>query len=271
MPSKYLPLEIYDIKPPPIENKIDTHPDYFNLNDGSCVVHIAKSKSGKGVCCVNQILNPAFDLINKLDIIHLYSPTAKSGDVTWRHVVEQMPETIYSDYSDKHLKSILDEQLKFPKSRRPNIGIIFDDIAGLPNINKNSLIWKLSTMYRHYGIKLIYYMVQQFKMITPIVRTNMDYILISRTTNEKEIQDMSTEISSKYDGDKNFKKLLAKATSKPYSFLYLRLNDQPSTAFINFNKKLYTAKMLGSLEVDFGDNINTKEKEEDEDIKIKNK
>ena len=269
MPKSYLPLDIYPVKPPPMENTIDCHPDYYDLNQGSCVVHVAKSKSGKGVCCVNQILNPAFDLANKLDIIHIYSPTAKSGDISWRHVVEQMSETIYSEYSDSHLKSIIDEQLKYPKNSRPRIAVIFDDIGALPNITKNSLLWKLSTMYRHAGIKLLYYMIQQFKMVMPIVRANMDYCLISRTTNEKEVQDMSNEISSKYDGDKQFRKLLVKATSQPYHFLYLRLNDQPATAFDCFNKKIYTAKMLGSLDVDFG-NLRVNEKDADENKIEKN-
>lgn len=262
MSKRYAPLDILPIKPPKQVSFIDHHPDYFDLNAGSCVVHVAKSKSGKGVSLVNQILNPAFDLYNKLDIIHIYSPTAKSGDPTWRHVVEQMPETIYTDYSDKHLQSILDEQLRFTKSQRPNIMIVFDDIGGLPNINKNSLLWKLSTMYRHYNIKCLYYCIQQFKQIMPIVRANMDYLLISRTTNEKEVQDMSNEINSKYDGDKKFRQLLIHATKTPYHFLYLRLNDAPSTAFENFTHKIYTAKMLGSLDVDFG-NMSVKTDESD--------
>jgi len=268
MSSKYLPLEIFPVKPPPKDNVIDHHPDYFDLNAGSCVIHLGKSKAGKGNCCVNQLKNPAFGLMEKLDLVHVYSPTAKSGDPTWRHVVEEIPETIYSEYSDKHLKSILEEQLKFPKSSRPKIAIIFDDIAGLPNITKNSLLWKLSTMYRHYGIKLLYYMIQQFKQVMPIVRANMDYCLISRTTNEKEVSDMSMEMSSKYDGDKQFRKLLNQVTSKPYHFLYLKLNEQPAEAFDCFTTKVYTAKMSGSLEVDFG-NMNTKEEADEENNKEK--
>ncbi len=256
-------LNIYPIKPPEEENLIQHHPDYFDLNTGALTVHIAKPKSGKGVCCVNQILNPAFNLIEKLDLIHIYSPTAKSGDATWRHVVEQIPETIYSEYSDKHLRTILDSQLTFPKNSRPKIAVFFDDIGTFPNLNKNSLLFKISGSYRHYGIKLLYYCVQQFKQITPIVRASMDYALISRTTNEKEIGDMEQEMGCKYD--KKFRKLLDKATSKPYSFLYLRLNDQPSTAFQNFTTKIYTAKQPGSLNVNFGEIPNGKEKKDDEE------
>lgn len=266
-------LEILPIKKPIYDDTIQLHPDYYTLP--CCVAHVAKSKSGKGVIQVNELLNPNFGLMDKLDVIHIYSPTAKSGDVTWRHVVEQADETIYSEYSDAHLRSILDSQLSFPKSTRPRVGLIFDDIACFTNINKNSLLWKLSTQYRHYGIYYLKYLVQQWKMLLPVVRANLDYLLISRTTNQKEVSDMEQEVASKYDGEKQFRKLLVSATKKPYSFLYLRLNDQPSTAYENFTKKIYTAKQLGSLEVDFG-NMNMKEPAEEiknensKKIKIKN-
>lgn len=101
-------------------------------------------------------------------------------------------------------------------------------------------------------------------MLPPVVRANTDYALISRTTNEKEIADMEFEMGSKYDN--KFRKLLAQATNEPYSFLYLRLNDVPSTAFQRFTKKIYTATMLGDLQVQLslGDKKKT---DEDEDLK----
>lgn len=259
-------LEILPIRKPLHEDTIKLHKDYYELP--ACVAHVAKSKSGKGVICVNELMNPNFDLMNKLDVVHIYSPTAKSGDITWRHVVEATGETIYSEYSDKHLRSILDSQLQFPKSARPKIGIIFDDIACFTNITKNSLLWKLSTQYRHYGIYLLKYMVQQWKMLLPVVRANLDYLLISRTTNQKEVADIEQEVSSKYDGEKQFRKILLEATKDPYCFLYLRLNDQPSTAYKNFTQKIYTAKALGQLEIDYGD-INTKTPEKEDDNKNK--
>jgi hypothetical protein len=243
-------LEILPIKKPTFDDTIKMHPDFYELP--ACAVHVAKSKSGKGVVEVNCLLNPNFDLLGKLEAVHIYSPTAKSGDITWRHVVEQTGETIYPEYTDKHLRSILDSQLQFSKKDRPKIGIIFDDIGAFGNITKNSLLFKLSTQYRHYGIYYLKYIVQQWKMVPPMVRANIDYLLVSRTTNEKEVSDIEEEVASKYDGAKQFRKLLLQATKKPYSFLYLRLNDQPSTAYENFTKKIYTAKALGQLEVDFG-------------------
>ena len=261
----HLPLEVYAVKPPVLHKQIDHHPDYFDLNLGATIVHIGKSKSGKGQIQQNELFNPAFDLHNKLDVIHVYSPTAAGGDSTWRFAVEQMGETIYGEYSDKHLRSILEAQMAIPKSQRPNIGIIFDDIATFPNLNKNSLLFTLSSQARHYNIKYLKYMIQQYKMLPPVVRANTDYALISRTTNSKEIEDMEFEMGSKYDGQ--FRKLLAQATAEPYSFLYLRLNDVPSTAFKNFTKKIYTAKMLGNLDVDYGSIMGNSKPEDEENEK----
>jgi len=259
-----LPLEIYAVKPPPVEKKIEHHPDYYDLNAGATIVHIGKSKSGKGIIQQNELFNPAFNLAGKLDVIHIYSPTASHGDPTWRFANEQLGDTIYDDYSDKHLRTILNAQMAIPKKQRPNIGIIFDDIGTFSNINKNSLLFSLSSQARHYNIKYLKYIVQQYKMLPPIVRANTDYALISRTTNEKEITDMEFEMGSKYDN--KFRKLLAEATNEPYSFLYLRLNDVPSTAFKKFTKKIYTATFLGDLQVqlslDDGKKVR-KEKEEE--------
>tara|TARA_E500000305_G_scaffold110165_1_gene117267 strand:+ start:1135 stop:1929 length:795 start_codon:yes stop_codon:yes gene_type:complete len=243
----HLPLDIFPVKPPPLENKIEHHPDYYDLNAGATIIHVGKSKSGKGIIQQNELFNPAFNVSDKLDVIHIYSPTAASGDPTWRFAVEQLGDTIYSEYSDKHLRSILQAQMALPKNQRPNIAIIFDDIATFPNINKNSLLFQICSQSRHYNIKYLKYIVQQYKMLPPIVRANTDYALISRTTNEKEIADMEFEMGSKYDN--KFRKLLAQATGEPYSFLYLRLNDVPSTAFKNFTKKIYTATFLGDLQV----------------------
>ena len=43
----HLPLDVYPVKPPVLNNQIEHHPDYFDLNLGATIVHIGKSKSGK--------------------------------------------------------------------------------------------------------------------------------------------------------------------------------------------------------------------------------
>ena len=253
-------LEILDIKPPSDLKKIETHPNYFQLP--CCSIHVAPPKSGKGICIMNQLLNPAFNLFEKLDQVHLYSPTATSGDPSFRHFVELNKGRIYSEYSDKHLRKILDNQLSYPKNKRPSIAIIFDDIGTFVGVHKNSLLFSLSSNYRHFGIELLYYCVQKFRQLPPIVRSCVDYALISRCKNKKELDDMESEIGHKYDGQ--FALLLNQATAKPYSFLYLRLNHNPSEAFECFTRKIYTAKSIGFLDIEH-DSLNHKKSVVDEE------
>mgnify|MGYP000150121779 CR=1 FL=1 len=170
-------LSILPIKPLENEDQIDVHPDFFDLNTGSCVCHIGKPKTGKSVIINNLLINPNINLIEKLDIVHVYSPTAKS-DTTWRFACDQIPDTIYSSYSDSHLQSILDSQMSMPKSCRPKIAIFFDDFLSFPNLNKNSLMFKLASNYRHFGIKLLYFATHKFKSVPPLLRSCLDYCWI---------------------------------------------------------------------------------------------
>jgi len=254
-------LSILPIKPLENEDQIDVHPDFFDLNTGSCVCHIGKPKTGKSVIINNLLMNPNINLIEKLDIVHVYSPTAKS-DTTWRFACDQIPDTIYSSYSDAHLQSILDSQMSMSKSCRAKIAIIFDDFLSFHGLNKNSLMFKLASNYRHYGIKLLYFATQKFKSVPPLLRACIDYALISKTTNAKEIEDMDFELGSKYDN--KFKSLLSQATNIPYSFLYLKLNSQPAEAFQTFTKKIYTAKSHSYVDIDFPELPEKSKKDEDD-------
>ena len=72
-----------------------------------------------------------------------------------------------------------------------------------------------------------------------IVRQSINYAIISRNANEKEIMKMGEELGARFGGIDNFKSLLAKATVKPYSFLFLHLYGSPAKAFHNFTDLLY--------------------------------
>jgi hypothetical protein len=190
--------------------------------------------------------------LNKLDIIHIYSPTITAGDQSTRHLLEEIPETIYKDYSDRHLQSILNQQMAFAKSQRPKIAILFDDFVTFPNLTKNSLIFKLATNYRHYGIKLLYLSSQYYKAVPVSVRSCINYALIGKNSNQKELQKMNDEFGSVYDNQ--FLRLHKQATAKPYNFLYLRLYDNPAaTAYQNFTTKIYTAKQNEQMNIDGGE------------------
>jgi hypothetical protein len=233
-------LTILPIKAPIIEKKIDVPDNFFDINGGACVLDIAAPRQGKTTRICNYFQNPNF-LMGKLDAVYIYSSTITNGDATARFLLDQYGETIYSEYSDSHLQTIIDYQDQIPKAQRPNIAIVFDDFIAFPNLKKNSLMFKIASSYRHHNIKLLYYSTQLYKAVPNIVRQSINYAIISQNANSKEVEKMAEEMGGRYGNIDKFKNLLNEATQVPYSFLYLDLYGKPAKAYSNFNNLIYTA------------------------------
>ena len=66
-----------------------------------------------------------------------------------------------------------------------------------------------------------------------------------------ELDKISQEYSGMFGGDKNFRKIYAKATEQRYDFLYLDLQSNPARAFRNFEEQIADGdKLLFEGEVD---------------------
>ena len=237
-------LEILTVKEPPVERKIKHHPTLPDVNKGACMIDIAKPRSGKTLRLVNYLQNPNF-YQGKFDAVYIYSSTMSNGDDTARFLYDEFADTIYSEYSDAHLQSIIDFQDSIPKHDRPKIALVFDDFIAFPNINKNSLMFKIATSYRHHNIGLLLYNTQMMKYVPPVVRASANYVILSQNSNQKQVEGLAEEYGGTYGVD-TFKDLFAKATSIPYGFLYLDLygftgkSNNPK-AYSNFGKLLYEA------------------------------
>jgi len=257
-------LTILPIKPPLLEKKIHHHPNFFDINGGSCVLDIASPRQGKTTRICNYLQNNNF-LLGKLDAVYIYSSTITNGDATARFLLEQYPETIFSEYSDAHLQNIIDYQDQIPKLQRPNICIFFDDFIAFPNIKKSSLMFKIASSYRHHNIKLLYYSTQLYKAVPNIVRQSINYAIISQNANNKEVEKMAEELGARFGNLKKFKSLLHQATNKPYAFLYLDLYGKPAKAYQNFTNLIYEAPAMfqnAAINTNFD---GYKEEEEEED------
>lgn len=250
-------LTILPVKPRPEDKKIKFHPTLPDINKGACMIDIAKPRSGKTLRCVNYLQNPNF-FQGKFDAVYIYSSTMSNGDDTARFLYDEFSDTIYSEYSDSHLQSIIDYQDSIPKAQRPKIALIFDDFIAFPNINKNSLMFKIATSYRHHNIGLLLYNTQMLKYVPPVVRASVNYVILSQNSNQKQVEALAEEYGGTY-GIEKFKDIFAQATAQPFGFLYLDLygftgNGNKPKAYSNFNRLLYEApvsyskKMLGSTE-----------------------
>lgn len=237
-------LTILPVKPREHEQKVNIHPNLPDINKGCCIIDIAKPRGSKTTRLVNYLQNPNF-YQNKFDCVYIYSSTMSNGDDTARFLYDEFGDTIYSEYSDSHLQSILDYQDSIPKPDRPRIALIFDDFIAFPNINRNALMFKIASSYRHHNIMLLLYNTQQMKYLPPIVRSCANYVILSQNSNQKQVEQLAEEYGNTY-GTEKFKELFADATSEPYGFLYLDLygftgeTNNPK-AYKNFTKLLYSA------------------------------
>tara|TARA_R110000796_G_scaffold251691_2_gene383709 strand:+ start:1656 stop:2447 length:792 start_codon:yes stop_codon:yes gene_type:complete len=238
-------LTILPVKPPSIERKIKIHPNLPDVNGGACILDIASPRQGKTTRIVNYFQNPNF-MAGKFDQVYIYSSTITNGDATARFLMEQYGETIFSEYSDKHLQSIIDYQDSIPKAVRPNISIVFDDFISFDNIKKNSLCFRIASSYRHHNIKMLYYSSQLYKAVPNVVRQSINYLIMSANANSKEIMKIAEECGQRFGGIKSFHSLLKEATVRPYSFLYLDLYGQPAKAYSNFDKLIYEGKAINT-------------------------
>jgi len=237
-------LTILPVKPREVVNTVKIHPSLPDINKGCCIVDVAKPRSGKTNRLVNYLQNPNF-YQGKFDAVYIYSSTMSNGDDTARFLYDEYGDTIYSEYSDSHLQSIIDYQDSIPKQQRPRIALIFDDFISFTNIKRNSLMFKIASSYRHHNIMMLLYNTQQMRYVPPIVRACANYVILSQNSNLKQVEQFSEEYGNVY-GVEKFKELYAEATSIPFGFLYLDLygftgsNNKPK-AYQNFTKLLYEA------------------------------
>ena len=233
-------LDILPIKQQKLFNTVDYPPHLPDINNGSILTIIAPPKSGKSVLISNLFLRKSM-YRDKFDKIYIFSTTALNGDNSTRFLVDDDDIKIFNSYSDKVLQDILDYQEQFPIEERPRISIVFDDFLSFPGIRRNSLMFTLASMYRHYGIKLLVYSSQIYRGLPPIVRQSTDYFIMFNNGNAREVEKIYDEVGSRFGSRKKFFELLYEATEEPYNFLYLDLYNKPPLVYRNFKTLIYTA------------------------------
>ena len=177
--------------------------------------------SGKTSALVNECMrknmygekkgdDPVFE-----DLI-VFSGTLGS-DSTSRHLVKKAT-MVSNTYEDEDLRNIINYQTEKEKKDRRHICIVADDIASMIG-SRNAELYKLTSIHRHL-LCSIYYLVQNPKMIPPVVRSNASSWYIYRLPSFKEQDKIFEDLS--FLGDKKMvKDLYDTATNKPYHFLYV--------------------------------------------------
>lgn len=219
------------------------HPNLPRVEHGEFGILISPVKTGKSTLISNLLLNPSF-YKGCFDITYIISNTIHN-DRTSRFLREQFPNTIHSEYSDGLMDQILEYQNSFSAELRPSFALILDDFIG---VKPKAKIFSFCTRYRHYNCKLLLMSTQLFRALPPIARQNATFAIVGGPNpNGKEVSKIAEELGDCYGGEHNWRALYHHATSEPYSFMYMPLQENPSVAYKGFTEKIYEGRNLVPL------------------------
>lgn len=208
-----------------------THPILPNVQQGANMLICSSVRSGKSNLLCNLMLNSNF-MKDCFQDVYIFSSTIHQ-DQTTRKLREAFPATCYDSFDEQKLLRIIDHQKSYEDEDRPCIAIILDD---LQNIKAKSPFYTIATNFRHYGIGFLCYTVQNFKMIPPIVRSNVTNLLIG-TNNQHQLRQIGQEYGDSFGGEDNFIRYHRMAVPERFNFLYGRLDQYPAKLHKNFDTK----------------------------------
>ena len=241
--------KILKVQDPPKERIKPLHP---NLpQPPALLLMISPIRTGKSTIISNLLLNSHFYGQDYFDEVMCISPTIYN-DKTSRFLKKAFD--CYDGYDDKIIIDLIKKQEGFADNmdERPEIAVILDDILG--TIRREANVNHLASRFRHYGIKLLLMSCQNYRSVSPVIRSNATNMIIgSPFPNTKELGKIAEEMGDQFGGYDNFLKIYYTATPEKYDFLYLDLQSNPPLAYHNFEKVI--AQGGQHREIDAGDVI----------------
>ena len=103
----------------------------------------------------------------------------------------------------------------------------------------------ISSRFRHFNIGLYILATQSCRAVAPMIRSNATDIIIFKQNNSKEYDKIKEEWSPLFGDEKNFDKIYNYAINHaPYSFLFLKLSQNPAEAFRCHEQKIAEGEKL---------------------------
>ena len=267
--NKIIP-KIYPVLEEEPDPRIFNKPIHPNMiQPYSLVIGVGQVKSGK-TCCINNIMlrtreEGFLDAQDTFDQSVIISNTI-GNDPSARFLKKAFE--VQDHYTDGYITKFIQKQDSYgEKKDMPYTCMILDDILGR-NMKRNNDISFLATRYRHKNIGLLGIFVQNYKSLDTILRNNCTDWLIYKQTNTKSFLQIAEELHGVYGSMENFVKLYKYATSVPYGFLYLKIQD--GKALRSFEEVIFEdGKMLipdSPTEKDIEKIINPEKPTKDKDI-----
>ncbi len=226
--------QILKVQDPPAEKIKPLHP---NLpQPPALLLMISPIRTGKSTIISNLLLNSHFYGQDYFDEVMCISPTIYN-DKTSRFLKKAFD--CYDGYNDQIITDLINKQEAYADNdnleERPEVAVILDDILG--TIRREANVNHLASRFRHYGIRLLLMSSQNYRSVSPVIRSNATNMIIgSPFPNTKELGKIAEEIGDQFGGADNFLKIYYLATPEKYDFLYLDLQANPPLAYHNFEK-----------------------------------
>jgi DNA segregation ATPase FtsK/SpoIIIE-like protein len=175
--------------------------------------------------------------------IYVWSPSILL-DPVWatvrefaKKVLKQEDDCFFSEFHTQDLQAVIDKQQKLITQLKergtkmlPNILVVVDDFADDAAVaRRETLLHQLFMRGRHSKISTLI-STQKYRALAPQMRTQALSFFIFKLRSQQELDALLDEVSA-LGGRKLVDSFYREATRKPYSFLYIRL-DQPEPMFM---------------------------------------
>ena len=225
----------------PSEKFDDIHPNLPSMP--SLLLMIGSVRSGKSNYLVNAFCNSDF-YKDKFDVVKFISTTLHTdnkGKILSKHF------DCMDHYDDNIIEDIKNMQSQYEnKEDRPTYALVMDDVL-TKDFSRNNQVSFFSTRFRHY-IDFYVIAVQSFRAVSGMIRNNATDVIIFKQQNQKELEKIAEEYSDMVGGHDKFMELYAEAHKDRYSFLYLKLSENPAEAYIRHETKIYPTRDTEQVE-----------------------
>tara|TARA_R100001079_G_scaffold111034_1_gene89160 strand:- start:2791 stop:3543 length:753 start_codon:yes stop_codon:yes gene_type:complete len=212
-----------------------------------CLI-IGSVRSGKSNLLTNYFCNPDF-YKDKFDIVKFISTTLHTdnkGKILSKHF------DCMDHYEDHIINDIKKSQGQYEdKSERPTYALVMDDVL-TKDFKKSNEVSFFSTRFRHY-IDFYIIAVQSFRAVSGMIRNNATDVIICKQQNAKELEKIAEEYGDMVGGHDKFMELYNEAHKDRFSFLYLKLSENPAEAYVRHEYKIYPTRdgdNVEELEID---------------------
>ena len=199
---------------------------------------VGRPQSGKTSLWLSMLLTKNQGYYRKFDKIYLISNSLATLPLP---LLNLPAEQIFDGYNEEELFEILKNETESKENN--NILIVIDDcIKDLKSkkfnkliLNRRHIIQNVDNPKVKSGV-MIFITGQTYNLLELQVRKNMSDVILFPTSNSKELISIKSELMSDLN-PKQQDEILKLAWSRPYSFLYIKMNNQMSTKYYsNFDR-----------------------------------